>query len=138
MPALFRPYNHFGAMVARGAWISTPRLILVTAAYAFDPAHTEFAQVSPHVIAPSAAHPVGGPAVAAAIDAAGLKAAKVAFANLTAAFRSAVVYADATVGGIAKPVLFQFVPDDTADQVFTATSVDIAWHADGVCTIAVT
>jgi hypothetical protein len=155
MAVLFRWYDVATQKVSDGTWNSTGAIgsaslslasqpitvCLIKSTYTFSAAHTVYGDVSAQEIGGGTGYTVGGAALAALTY---TQAAPVS--NLTAtnpswtasgagiaAFRYAVFYINATVGGVTKPLMFAF--DNNGSDVAATPSGQtllISFNATGI------
>lgn len=137
-------YHHVVELLGAGnlPWgTDTLKLALLSSAYVFDAEHTAFAQASAAEIT-GTGYTAGGFALSglARSRTAGvalLSADTLTLTGLTATFRSGVVYADATRGGVVKPLIKYLLFDASpADIVLTGTAYPVQW-AGGLVRLAV-
>lgn len=141
MAATVEKYNTTAAILLAVGTTANLKVMLVSSAYAFDAAHAALADVSAHEIV-GTGYTAGGSAVAGLAasvidgvdpDGAKLDADDVVFSNLTATFRRAIVYVDATVGGVVQPLLLSYLLDDTpADVALTGTNYKLTIDEEGL------
>ena len=134
-------YNAAAAVIMAVGTTAGLKVMLVDSGYTFNVAHSALADVSANEITGSG-YTAGGAAVANLAtsvidgvdpDGAMFDADDVVWSNLTATFRRAILYVDATVGGVVKPVLLSYLLDDTpADVAVTGTDYKLTINADGL------
>lgn len=118
----------------------TLRVALLLNTYTYSAAHTVWADVSGAEVSNGSGYATNGMALTSvAVTGTGssrkLTADNPVWTNLTKTFRYAVIYADATVGSVVKPLIGVILLDNTpADIVVSATDYSIQWHAGGVIT----
>jgi hypothetical protein len=129
-----------------GDWLADDvRLALLSSGYTFNAAHTMFdngegdaTDPSEHELADGDGYPVGGAALSTTAANNKLDAAPTVFTALDKTFRQGIIYIDATVDTVAKPVLFRVLFDDTPADI-TIPGIDFAvnWNANGIATLGV-
>ena len=124
-------YNSTAAAVMASGTTANFKIILVDNTYTFNAAHSALADVSASEIT-GTGYTTGGALLsnlAASVidgvdpDGAMIDADDVVWNNLTATFRRAILYVDATIGGVVKPVLLSYLLDDTPNDI-TVTNTD--------------
>jgi hypothetical protein len=109
---------------------------LVTSSYTFSAANTIWADVSTNEVATGDGYTTGGAQLASlSVNGTRFDAADTAWTGLTKTFRFGVVYVNATVNGIVKPLIGCVLFDSTpADIVMNGGTFTIQWHANGLIT----
>lgn len=141
MATVAEVYNSTAATLLAAGITAPFKVMLVDSGYSFDAAHSVLADVSAHEIS-AAGYTAGGAAVANVTagvvdgvdpDGAMIDVDDVVWSNLTATFRRAILYVDATVGGVVKPLLLSYLINDTpADEAVTGTDYKLAVNAAGL------
>jgi hypothetical protein len=151
MAIVITPYTQaLKILCGAGNWLTDPvKLALVDSGYTFSAAHTLFDNGADDATDPSFSeeasgdgYTTGGTALATKTVAnEAIDADPVVFAfTAEKTFRCGVLYIDATVDTVAKPLLFHILFDDAAGGTdVTIPSVDFAvnWNANGIATLAV-
>lgn len=110
---------------------------LVTSSYTFSAAHTIWADVSANEVATGDGYTTGGAQLGSlSVNSTRWDAADVTFSGLTKTFRYAVIYVNATVNSIVKPLIACILLDATpADVSVTGVDYVISWNASGIATL---
>jgi hypothetical protein len=147
MAITITPYTQsLKILCGAGDWLTSDvRLALVASGYTFSAAHTLFDNGADDATDPSfsdlttgGGYTAGGAALTTSIANNKLDASPVTFTALDKTFRQGIIYINATVDTIAKPLLFRILFDDTPADI-TIPGVDFAvnWNANGIATLAV-
>jgi hypothetical protein len=149
MAIIHTPYaQSLKILSGAGDWLTDPvKLALLSSGYTFSAAHTMFDNGADNATDPSfselaagTGYTTGGIALATKTVADGAIDADPVVFPFTAekTFRHGVVYIDATVDTIAKPLLFHILFDNTPADI-TIPSVDFAvnWNASGIALLTV-
>lgn len=109
---------------------------LVTSSYTFSAAHTIWANVSANEVTNGDGYTTGGAQLAShSVTGVRWDAADTAWTALTKTFRFGVVYVNATVNSIVKPLICCILFNDTpSDIVCTGYDLTIKWNASGIIT----
>ena len=149
MAIIHTPYaQSLKILVGVGNWLTDPvKLALLSSGYTFSAAHTLFDNAADNATDPSfselaagTGYTTGGIALATKTLADGnIDADSVIFAfTASKTFRQGVLYIDATVDTIAKPLLFHILFDNTpADTTIPSVDFAVNWNASGIATLAV-
>jgi hypothetical protein len=140
------PYNQaLKILCGAGDWLASDvKLALLSSGYTFDAAHTLFDNGADDATDPSFSelanedgYTTGGEALTTSIADNKLDAAPTVFTALDKTFRQGIIYINATVDTVAKPVLFHILFDDTPADI-TIPGVDFAvnWNANGIASLA--
>jgi hypothetical protein len=129
-----------------GDWLAGDvRLALLSSGYTFSAAHTEFDNGEDDATDPSfselttgGGYTAGGAALSTSAANNKLDASPTVFTALDKTFRQGIIYINATVDTVAKPVLFRVLFDDTPDDI-TIPGIDFAvnWNANGIAILGV-
>lgn len=111
-------------------------LALVDSDYTFSAAHTIWADVSAEEVATGDGYTTGGAQLAShSVNSTRWDAADVSWAALTKTFRYGVLYVNATVNSIVKPLIACIVFDSTpADITMAGGTFSVQWNASGIVT----
>ncbi len=131
----FKQYIADGTIDLENANIS---LALVTSSYTPSIAHTIWADVSANEVATGSGYSTGGTALTTpSVTAVRWDADDVTFSSLTKTFRYGVIYINATVNSIVKPLIAYILFDTTpADTVIAGNDFTVQWDATGIMTFA--
>ena len=143
MATTISKYNTATKMIMGGIDLdsATLKLALVSSIYAFNAAHTTWAEVSANEVADGYGYTTGGAVLGAPTltEVAGVctfDAEDVSFTTLTKTFRAGVVYAEGTFDTVVNPVLFYVLFDSTpADLVISGITFVVRWNASGILAI---
>lgn len=111
-------------------------LSLVTSSYTFSAAHTIWADASANEVATGDGYTTGGAQLASlSVNGTRWDAADVTFSALTKTFRGGILYVNATVNSIVKPLIGYILFDSTpADTAIAGHDFVIQWNANGIIT----
>ena len=150
MAIVHTPYTQALAVLTGGGdWLTSDiRLALLSSNYTFSAAHSLFDNGANNPTDPSFSellngngYTTGGTALTGkTIDADALNAAPVTFTALDKTFRQGVIYINATVDTLAKPLLLRILFDDSAggtDVTIAGVNFTVNWSASGIATLAV-
>jgi hypothetical protein len=149
MAITITPYTQsLKILCGAGDWLTDDvRLALVDSGYTFNAAHTLFdngagdaTDPSEHELATGDGYPATGAALATSIANNKLDASPTTFTALDKTFRQGIIYINATVDTVAKPLLFRILFDDTgggADITIPGVDFSVNWNANGIATLAV-
>jgi len=149
MAIVHTPYaQSLKILCGAGNWLTNDvRLALLSSGYTFNAAHTMFdngegdaTDPSEHELADGDGYPVGGAALSTSITDLKLDADPLVIASLDKTFRQGIIYINATIDTIAKPVLFHILfNNDGGGTDITIPGVDFAvnWNANGIATLGV-
>ena len=114
------------------------KLALVTSSYTFSAAHTIWADASTEEVATGDGYTTGGAALGSlSVTTTKWDAADVTWSSLTKTFRGGILYIDATVNTIVKPMIAYILFNDApADTDIGGVDFTVQWHADGIITFA--
>jgi hypothetical protein len=129
----YKQYVHDGTIDLDAANIY---LALVLDTYTFSAAHTIWSQVSTYEAATGNGYTTGGAQIASrSVNATRFDAADLTFTALTKVFKYGVIYVNATVNSIVKPLIACILFDDTPGNI-TVSGVDLVviWNASGIIT----
>ncbi len=141
MASTITAYDHFWKLVTTGGLdldAAEIRIRLVTSAYTFNAAHTQWDNGANDSTDPSFneattgnGYTTGGiQLVNPVITNSTIDYDDVVWSNLTKTFRYAIAVAVGTYGGVVNPVLFCFLPDSTpADVISTGSNYTIQWNS---------
>lgn len=145
MAVTITKYTHaHKILVAAGDWgTTTAKLALLTSGYTFSAAHTAFDNGADDATDPSFnevttgdGYTTGGATLTCTISDTAIDANDVTWTALTKTFRQGVIYFDDTVEGVAKPLLFRVLFDDTpADITIPGIDFVVVWNASGIATL---
>jgi hypothetical protein len=147
MAIINTPYTHsLKILCGGGDWLADDvRLALLSSGYTFSAAHTLFDNGANNATDPSFSelttgdgYTAGGAALTTSIADNKVTASPVTFTALDKTFRQGVIYINATVDTLAKPVLFHILFDNTPADI-TIPGVDFAvnWNANGIAILGV-
>jgi hypothetical protein len=140
MATTITKYTHTHRRFADGTldWdTDTFKVALVTSAYTFSAAHTQWEDVSTHEVATGTGYTTGGVTMTNTLDNTKLDASDVTWAALTKTFRYAVIYCNKTTADLTNPVVACILFDDApADIEVSGIDFVIMWNADGVFSLS--
>lgn len=143
MPGSISLYNLLPGMLMAGdldPYANDFRLALVDDSYVFDAAGEAWSEVSAAEIS-GTGYTAGGALVPDILNVSvtngrALEAGNVTWAALTATFRAAVLYVDATIDGVVKPTLAYIVFDATpADVAVSGVDFVVKWTGGQIYTV---
>lgn len=145
MAATVSIYNSFRQYIGDGTIdldANNLYVALVLSTYTYNAAHTVWADVSANEAATGDGYTTGGANLTTNTltysgATATFDADDVAWAALTKTFRFAVLYVNATVNSIVKPVICCILLDSTpANIVVSGATYTLSWNASGIFTFA--
>lgn len=128
-------YQQTGAILCGiGDWVNdSVKLALVTNAYTFNAAHTQWSQVSDSEVSNGDGYTTGGSGLTTSISNTALKSQSITFSAPTKTCRYAVIYFSETLNSIVNPVLWCILLDATpSDLVIDFT---LTWSSQELCLI---
>ncbi|MFA5377339.1 MAG: hypothetical protein WC455_16430 [Dehalococcoidia bacterium] len=110
-------------------------LALVTSSYTFSAAHTVWADASANEVANGDGYTTGGAQLTNTVDTAKWYAADIAWTGLTKTFRAGILYVNATVNSIVKPLIGYILFDSTPANISIAGGTfTVQWNVIGIVT----
>lgn len=149
MATIHTPYTQsLKILCGAGNWLTNDvRLALLSSGYTFNAAHTLFdnglndpSDPSHYELGTGEGYTAGGAALTTSINNLKLDANILIIPSLDKTFRQGVIYINATIDTIAKPLLFHILFDDTSggtDVTIPGIDFVVRWNANGIATLGV-